>query len=87
MKTNNKHIKEINEMLKEVLRFYANKNNYKNGKIELDKGHQANYILEVTQKINNEILGAEEEYMKLINKEDDKELINEIEKLKKLSKK
>lgn len=69
------YFEKINELLTKALEFYADDNNYKTNRIELDGGSQANYALKTAKKISDEYLNAEDEYMKYVESvKNDKEL-------------
>ena len=58
-------------LLKSVLEFYGNEENYKGNKpkILLDRGYQARHVLELKNKINSSNEKTDEEYEELLKKE------------------
>jgi hypothetical protein len=77
MMNNNQHIDNINKLLINALKFYAEPENYKNKNIELDGGVQAISALKTVDMINKEYENAEDKYLDYVDK------IKEDETLKK----
>ncbi len=83
------HIEKINKFLKGVLEFYANPDNYfKNEKIKLDGGVQANHALKTAKQLEDEYLNEENKYSDYVDKikEDEflkKEFLDVLKNIKK----
>lgn len=61
-----KDVENINKLLINILKFYANPENYDNGQVMLDRGVQADYAIKTTKEIMGEYLKAEDDYSKAI---------------------
>lgn len=66
------------KLLTEALKFYAEPANYSNNQINLDKGHQARFIIEMAENNRKTIATYEKEFDELQEKQEDETTPEEL---------